>query len=179
MAERTGAALKQMLSGNEANVKIISSPFSRCLETAQRIASHFHGVDRIDVDYQCSEFLNASWYQVDPFPELMILNSEAFKESMTLPLNFVPGQKPVFPENWSGMTARYHSHTSAIATELLSPQCNVIVVTHGYYADIFCEQFGEYPVTAPYCAISSAVQEGASLRLILAKSSEHVQDLYS
>lgn len=179
MAERTGAKIKELLRGDESNIRIISSPFARCLETSQRIAASFPSVDRIYVDYQACEFLNSHWFEVDPFEELMILHSPAYQATMTLPLEFLPTVKPPFPESWNDLTSRYISHASEALASSRLHNTKAIVVTHGYYADIFCQQYGDYAEYADFCALSYAVSEGDSTRLLLAKSCAHVQDLYS
>lgn len=179
MADLTGNTIQHLLNGNGAPIRIITSPFARCVETAERIAMRLSGVGRVDVDYQCGEFLNSKWFEVDPLSELMVLNSPDFLENLPIPIHFLPSPRPVFPEVWSDMTSRYLSHISSLSSELLSHPSNLIIVTHGYYADIFCGQFGDHINYADFCALSYAVVEGQILKLVQAKSCDHVRGLYS
>jgi len=178
MAERTGVKIRELLQGDVANIRIISSPFARCLETSQKIAASFPAVDRIYVDYQVCEFLNSQWYEVDPFEGLMILHSPAYQATMTLPLEFLPAARPPFPEVWNDMIRRYTSHAADTQASVRLQSTKTIVVTHGYYEDTFCAQYGDYPEYADFCALSYTVCDGEAARLVLAKSCDHVCDLY-
>lgn len=178
MAERTGAKIKELLQGDVTNIRIISSPFARCLETSQQIAVSFPAVDRIYVDYQACEFLNPHWYEVDPFEELMVLHSPAYQATLTLPLEFLPAAKPPFPEVWNQMISRYTAHAADTLASARTQNSKAIVVTHGYYADAFCSQYGDYTEYADFCALSHAVCEGETTRLVLAKSCDHIRALY-
>mmetsp|Transcript_10731 Transcript_10731/g.16059 ORF Transcript_10731/g.16059 Transcript_10731/m.16059 type:complete len:218 (+) Transcript_10731:26-679(+) len=154
-ARNSSLLLSNLIPPNKS-IKVVTSPFQLCLETAYFLSQKFQL--KPTLDYQFSEFLNDREYFEDPLPKLS-LNSCLFnvQEEFTLK---EPTKTPQFPETYQEMEKRV---TEALKQALEELEEDVLVIVTHYYV---LEVLTSYMLGRPernlgdgYCALTLATFE--------------------
>lgn len=175
MGERTGAKIREL--AGDVPIRLVASPFARCLETAQAVATQFSGIQKILVNYRCGEFLNGQWFTADPQQTLMIRNSPEFQAAMRVPLEFLPNPETRFPETIEEMSERYINDVKSAIIDWVLQGETVVIVSHGYYGDRLISLFKETNATGDFCSLTVARRKDDWVELVMEIDTQHVADL--
>lgn len=99
-AKAAGDKIKEMVTAkNIQKVKVVSSPFVRCLQTAQEVCRRL-GVEEIAVDNTLSEMMHHTFYKESPKETIFLTNEDCYKKYVDIPLKKLEKPFPPFPETF-------------------------------------------------------------------------------
>ena len=154
-------------TNSEKSLKVVSSPFLGCIETALEISS------RVSVDWRFSDLLHVLNYPVD------IKDSLSFKTEWFKNLYFdvdAAGSLPEYPENYDSMKTRalsgFYEHLSN------SPEAVMVIVTHLLPLEVISEVFAKDQVKLRdegFCSVTYGTVNGDSYQLVLLADHTHAR----
>lgn len=124
------------------NVRVISSPFVRCLMTAEQIARKL-GVEFIEVDELLSEMLCTQFFPTNPMGSLYYRSPAQCSKYVQLPLKHIERPVLVYPES----NNLYAERTNKVFEEyekLAKEDEFVVLVSHGYAILFVLEPRGQF-----------------------------------